>query len=52
MTEDRIYRKAMSVDDAIAEIRSMSGIQFDPHVVEVFIENYNQIENNTKAVNA
>jgi diguanylate cyclase (GGDEF)-like protein/PAS domain S-box-containing protein len=52
MTEDRIYRKAMSVDDAIAEIRIKSGIQFDPHVVEVFIENYNQIENNTKAVNA
>lgn len=38
MTEDRIYRKAMSVDDAIAEIRRNSGTQFDPHVVQVFIE--------------
>jgi len=41
MIEDRIYRKAMSVDDAIAEIKVMSGTQFDPHVVQVFIENYN-----------
>lgn len=52
MTEDRIYRKAMCVDDAIAEIKNNSGTQFDPHVVEVFVENYNQIENNTKAVYA
>lgn len=46
MTENRIYRKAMSVDEAIAEIKNNSGTQFDPHVVKVFIENYNNIENN------
>jgi HD-GYP domain-containing protein (c-di-GMP phosphodiesterase class II) len=38
ITEDRIYRKAMSADDAIAEISSQSGIQFDPHMVEVLLK--------------
>ncbi len=50
MIEDRIYRKAMSVDDAVTEIKSNSGTQFDPHVVKVFIENYNHIENNKKTL--
>ena len=36
MTEDRVYRKAMSREDAIAEIRSNSGTQFDPTIVEIF----------------
>ena len=38
MTEDRIYRKAMPVEAAIEEIRSNSGTQFDPNVVEIFLE--------------
>lgn len=50
MTEDRIYRKAMCVEDAIAEIKNNSGTQFDPHVVEVFVENYNQIDNTNKLI--
>jgi HD-GYP domain-containing protein (c-di-GMP phosphodiesterase class II) len=33
MTSDRSYRKAMSLDDAIAELRRVSGTQFDPQVV-------------------
>jgi len=36
MTADRPYRKAMPVDDALAEIRRHSGTQFDPVVVETF----------------
>ncbi len=47
MTEDRIYRKAMAVDDAVEEIKSHSGTQFDPEVVRVFAENYNKIETNS-----
>ena len=50
MTEDRIYRRAMSVDDAITEIKNKSGTQFDPYVVQVFIEHYNHIESNAKAL--
>ena len=33
MTTDRPYRKAMSREDAVAELRANSGTQFDPKVV-------------------
>ncbi len=38
MTQDRVYRKAMSIKDAIAELKSAAGSQFDPKVVSLFIE--------------
>ena len=38
MTSDRPYRKKMSQADALIEIERCSGTQFDPKVVEVFIE--------------
>jgi HD-GYP domain-containing protein (c-di-GMP phosphodiesterase class II) len=34
MTTDRVYRPAMSRDDALAELAANSGTQFDPRVVE------------------
>jgi diguanylate cyclase (GGDEF)-like protein len=37
MTEDRPYRKAMPVADAIAELKRFSGTQFDPTVVDAFL---------------
>ncbi len=37
MTSDRPYRKAMPVEDALAELRHNAGRQFDPRVVEVFL---------------
>lgn len=37
MTSDRPYRKALSFDDAKAEIGRMSGTQFDPVAVEAFL---------------
>ena len=37
MTEDRPYRKAMSQDEALAEIFRCSGTQFDPRVVEALM---------------
>ena len=36
MTSDRSYRRAMSVDAALAELRGAAGSQFDPGVVEAF----------------
>jgi diguanylate cyclase (GGDEF)-like protein len=36
MTSDRSYRRAMSRDAALAEIRRAGGTQFDPAVVEAF----------------
>jgi diguanylate cyclase (GGDEF)-like protein len=37
MTSDRAYRKAMTKEAAIEEIRKNSGLQFDPVIVEEFI---------------
>ncbi len=38
MTTDRPYRKGLSVEEAIEELRRFSGIQFDGEVVEAFIK--------------
>lgn len=38
MTSDRPYRRAMSIQEAIFELRANSGKQFDPTLVEMFIE--------------
>lgn len=37
MTSDRVYRKAMTAADAVAELRRCSGTHFDPRVVDVLI---------------
>jgi len=37
MTTDRPYRKALSREEALAELRACSGTQFDPEIVETFI---------------
>ncbi|MEI6578104.1 MAG: HD domain-containing phosphohydrolase, partial [Eubacteriales bacterium] len=38
ITSDRSYRKALSEKEAIIEITSCAGKQFDPEIVSVFIE--------------
>ena len=38
MTEDRVYRKAMTVEAAITEIRKNAGTQFDPEIARIFVE--------------
>jgi len=38
MTADRPYRKALSVDQALAELRKFAGVQFDPEVVDAFVK--------------
>jgi HD-GYP domain-containing protein (c-di-GMP phosphodiesterase class II) len=37
MTTDRTYRKAMSREDAIAELRTCAGTHFDPRVIEALV---------------
>ncbi len=37
MTSNRTYRKALSLETVVAEIRRCAGAQFDPHLVEVFL---------------
>jgi putative nucleotidyltransferase with HDIG domain len=38
MTTDRVYRRARSHPEAVAELREMGGSQFDPAVVEAFLQ--------------
>jgi putative nucleotidyltransferase with HDIG domain len=37
MTSDRPYRKALTFEAAVEEVRRCSGTQFDPYVVEAFL---------------
>jgi HD-GYP domain-containing protein (c-di-GMP phosphodiesterase class II) len=43
MTTDRPYRKAMSSETALEELRKNSGIQFDKDIVEAFIRGYKEM---------
>lgn len=38
MTTDRPYRRALSIKDAINELKRWAGIQFDPEIVEIFLQ--------------
>jgi HD-GYP domain-containing protein (c-di-GMP phosphodiesterase class II) len=37
MTEDRYYRQARTHDEAVSELQKVKGTQFDPEVVDIFI---------------
>jgi putative nucleotidyltransferase with HDIG domain len=37
LTDERVYRRAVSHEDALTEIKRCSGSQFDPSVVEAFV---------------
>jgi diguanylate cyclase (GGDEF)-like protein/PAS domain S-box-containing protein len=39
MTADRVYRKALSSEIAVAELIRCAGTQFDPEIVDLFIDN-------------
>jgi HD-GYP domain-containing protein (c-di-GMP phosphodiesterase class II) len=38
MTSERSYRRALTLDEAIAELQRCSGTQFDPKVVDAFLD--------------
>jgi HD-GYP domain-containing protein (c-di-GMP phosphodiesterase class II) len=38
MTNDRPYRKAISTEEAIGELKRGAGLQFDPNLVTKFLE--------------
>lgn len=43
MTSDRPYRKAISSDEALAELQRCAGTQFDPALVRAFIESMGEM---------
>lgn len=47
MITDRPYRKALSIETALDEIKKCSGRQFDPEVANAFIKAYKEMEINT-----
>lgn len=42
MTSDRSYRKGMSLQEALDEVRRSSGSHFDPKVVDAFLNYFNK----------
>jgi HD-GYP domain len=38
MTSERAYRKALSEEVTLSEIRNNAGTQFDPEITRLFIE--------------
>lgn len=38
MVDDRVYRDSMSHTEAVAELKACAGTQFDPHVVQAFLQ--------------
>lgn len=52
MVGQRCYRKAMSVPEAIAELRRVKGTQLDPELVELFIDIIEKDNQDHQRVNA
>ncbi len=48
MTSDRPYRKALTSDVALTELKNCSDTQFDPRVVEAFVKVYPSIKLTSK----
>ena len=51
MTSDRTYRKALSREHAIKELMDNAGTQFDPDIVQVFVnilQRENALNNDTR----
>lgn len=42
MTSERTYKKAMSIDEAVNEILRCKGTQFDPNIVDIFLQLKNE----------
>jgi putative two-component system response regulator len=43
LTSDRVYRPAFSIEDAVEEMRSLRGTQFDPVILDVFLASLEQV---------
>ena len=48
MTSDRSYRKALSDETAIKELITYKGTQFDPYIVNAFLDLYNSFDDSIR----
>jgi excisionase family DNA binding protein len=46
LRSDLSFRRAMSVDDSLREIKKSAGTQFDPNLVRVFVDTVNETKSN------
>ena len=44
MTSDRPYRRALTREEALAEVERCAGTQFDPEIARVFLELFAEAE--------
>jgi HD-GYP domain-containing protein (c-di-GMP phosphodiesterase class II) len=44
MTSDRPYRRALSREQALAEVERCAGTQFDPEIARVFLELFAEVD--------
>ena len=44
MRTDRVYRKKLPEESILQYIREQSGKHFDPKIVDLFFESYDQLE--------
>ncbi len=49
MTSDRPYRRALTRDEALAEVERCAGTQFDPEIARVFLEVFGDAEDLPRA---
>lgn len=49
LASDRPYRRAMPLSAAAAYVQKLAGVQFDPEVVRVLSENYEELEARARA---
>src|SRR5206468_11936613 len=52
MTSDRPYRRALSHDEAVAEVERCAGTQFDPEIARIFLELFGEAEELRMAANS
>jgi diguanylate cyclase (GGDEF)-like protein/PAS domain S-box-containing protein len=50
MTEDRVYQKAITHEEALGEIKRNAGTQFDPQISRIFCEEVSKLEKSAKSV--
>jgi diguanylate cyclase (GGDEF)-like protein len=50
LTSDRTYRKALSEDEALNEIIACSGVQFDPIIVNIFVDMIREKQAHSRSV--